>query len=216
MSLQARDDLDRHQRLGRERRFQFIAAVIERVVQRVLDRVHIFQLLQILGPVQREVIAESVHRPCTHRILLAYFCVFTTCIAAAIKPLISPRLAGMMMELLVLASCANAFTYCSATFRLTASEPPGDWIAAPTSRSAAVASAGATMAAACPCARLMAACFSPSERAIDASRSPVAMLICSCLRPSEAAISARFSRSAVICACIACRISLGGVRSLIS
>src|SRR5471032_816513 len=154
MSLQARDDLDRHQRLGRERRFQFIAAVIERVVQRVLDRVHIFQLLQILGPVQREVIAESVHRPCTHRILLAYFCVFTTCIAAAIKPLISPRLAGMMMELLVLASCANAFTYCSATFRLTASEPPGDWIAAPTSRSAAVASASATMAAACPCARL--------------------------------------------------------------
>ena len=51
---------------------------------------------------------------------------------------------------------------------------------------------------------------------MKASRSPVAMLICSCLRPSDAAISARFSRSAVICACIARRISLGGVRSLIS
>ena len=38
---------------------------------------------------------------------------------------------------------------------------------------------------------------------MKASRSPVAMLICSCRRPSEAAISARFSRSAVICACIA-------------
>lgn len=47
-------------------------------------------------------------------------------------------------------------------------------------------------------------------------RSPVAMLICSWRRPSEAAIRARFSRSAVICACIARRISLGGVKSLIS
>ena len=51
-----------------------------------------------------------------------------------------------------------------------------------------------------------------SERAMKASRSPVAMLICSCLRPSLAAISARFSRSAVICACIARRITSGGVR----
>jgi hypothetical protein len=41
------------------------------------------------------------------------------------------------------------------------------------------------------------------------------MLICSWRRPSEAAISARFSRSAVIWACIARRISAGGVRSLI-
>ena len=44
----------------------------------------------------------------------------------------------------------------------------------------------------------------------------VAMLICSWRRPSEAAISARFSRSAVIWDCMASRISLGGVKSLIS
>ena len=37
---------------------------------------------------------------------------------------------------------------------------------------------------------------------MEASRSPLAMLICSCLRPSEAAMRARFSRSAVIWACI--------------
>jgi hypothetical protein len=80
----------------------------------------------------------------------------------------------------------------------------------------ALASATAMMAAASPWALLMAASFSPSERAMKASRSPVAMLICSWRRPSEAAISARFSRSAVICDCMACRISLGGVRSLIS
>ncbi len=80
----------------------------------------------------------------------------------------------------------------------------------------AVASATAVIAAASPWALLISACFSPSERAMKASRSPVAMLICSWRRPSEAAISARFSRSAVIWACIACRISFGGVRSLIS
>ncbi|ODU56824.1 MAG: hypothetical protein ABT02_19330 [Comamonadaceae bacterium SCN 68-20] len=80
----------------------------------------------------------------------------------------------------------------------------------------AVASATALMDSASPWALLMTACFSPSERAMKASRSPVAMLICSWRRPSEAAISARFSRSAVICACMACRISFGGVRSLIS
>jgi hypothetical protein len=44
---------------------------------------------------------------------------------------------------------------------------------------AAVASATAVMDAASPCALLMTACFSPSERAMKASRSPVAMLICS-------------------------------------
>jgi hypothetical protein len=66
------------------------------------------------------------------------------------------------------------------------------------------------MDSASPWALLMTACFSPSERAMKASRSPVAMLICSWRRPSEAAISARFSRSAVICACMACRISFGG------
>ncbi len=80
----------------------------------------------------------------------------------------------------------------------------------------AVASATATIADASPWALLISAWRSPSERAMEASRSPVAMLICSCLRPSEAAISARFSRSAVICACIERRISCGGVRSLIS
>jgi hypothetical protein len=63
---------------------------------------------------------------------------------------------------------------------------------------------------------LISACFSPSERAMKASRSPVAMLICSWRRPSDAAIRARFSRSAVICDCIARRIASGGVRSLIS
>ena len=123
------------------------------------------------------------------------FCVFTTCIAVAIKPLISPRLAGTIIELFVFANCANAPTYCSATFRLTASSPPGSRMAAPTWRSAsALACASATMAVAWPSARLIDACFSPSERAMAASRSPLAILICSCLRPSEAAISARFSR----------------------
>ena len=67
-----------------------------------------------------------------------------------------------------------------------------------------------------PCALLISACFSPSDLAIAASRAPFARLICSCCLPSDVAITARFSRSAVICACIACRISFGGVRSLIS
>ena len=58
----------------------------------------------------------------------------------------------------------------------------------------------------------------PAEilRAMLASRSPVAMLICSWRRPSLAAMRARFSRSAVIWACMLRRISAGGVRSLIS
>src|SRR5471032_2323749 len=60
------------------------------------------------------------------------FCVFTTCIAVAMRPLISPRLAGTIIELFVLASCAKAPTYCSATFKLTASSPPGSRMAAPT------------------------------------------------------------------------------------
>jgi hypothetical protein len=52
---------------------------------------------------------------------------------------------------------------------------------------------------------------------MKASRSPVAMLICSWRRPSLTAISARFSRSAVICACMRAQDgSAGGVRSLIS
>ena len=55
-----------------------------------------------------------------------------------------------------------------------------------------------------------------SEREMAASRAPCARLICSCCLPSDVAITARFSRSAVICACIARRISAGGVRSLIS
>src|SRR5450830_370452 len=146
-----------------------------------------------------------------------HFCALTICIALAIIPLISPRLDGMMMELFVLARLAKASTYFSATRRSTASRPPGELMASPTLRSAsALAVASATMAAAWPWARLMAACFSPSERAIEAALSPSAILICSWRRPSEAAIRARFSRSAVIWACMACRISFGGVRSLIS
>src|SRR6218665_1609661 len=49
--------------------------------------------------------------------------------------------------------------------------------AATRSMAPAVASATAVMAAASPWAWLMAACFSPSERAIKASRSPVPMFI---------------------------------------
>ena len=60
----------------------------------------------------------------------------------------------------------------------------------------AVASATATIAAASPCALLISACFSPSERAMKASRSPVAMLICSCggLRRRRSARASRARR----------------------
>ena len=78
------------------------------------------------------------------------------------------------------------------------------------------AEAMARIAAAWPCAWLISDCFSPSDRAMLAARAPFARWICSCCLPSDVAITARFSRSAVICACIACRISFGGVRSLIS
>ncbi|KAG1373970.1 hypothetical protein G6F59_018454 [Rhizopus arrhizus] len=95
--------------------------------------------------------------------------------------------------------------------------PPG-WrtASAPCVMALAVASAIASTAAASPCAWWIWAGFSPSERAMAASRSPVAMLICSWRRPSDASISARFSRSAVICACMERRIALGGVKSLLS
>jgi len=90
--------------------------------------------------------------------------------------------------------------------------PPGELIASATWRMAlAFASAIDRIAAACPCAVLISACLTPSDWAMAAARAPAARLICCCCAPSEVAITARFSRSAVICACIACRISFGGV-----
>ena len=75
------------------------------------------------------------------------------------------------MELFVLANWAKALTYCSATFKFTASAPPGACIAAAVLRIAsALACAIDKIAAACPSARLIEACFSPSDLAIDASR----------------------------------------------
>jgi hypothetical protein len=111
----------------------------------------------------------------------------------------------------------NCAMYSSAILKLTAPIPPDVPIASAICRIAfAFASAIARIAAACPWAVLISDCFSPSDFAIAASRAPCAMLICSWRLPSDVAITARFSRSAVICACIARRISAGGVRSLIS
>jgi hypothetical protein len=107
--------------------------------------------------------------------------------------------------------------YFSAILRLAALMPPDRPIAAATTRTAlALASATSSIAPASPAALLICACFWPSDSRIAAWRWPSAMLI-SCWRlPSEVAITARFSRSAVICACIARRIDSGGVRLLIS
>jgi hypothetical protein len=90
-------------------------------------------------------------------------------------------------------------------------------MAAATWRTAlAVASATVVSASASPCALLIAAVLSPSDSSTFACLAPSAMLI-SCWRwPSLFAMSARFSRSAVIWACIERRMASGGVRLLIS
>ena len=137
----------------------------------------------------------------------------STVIALATSPAMSDRLLGMMRVLLVRARFWNASMYFSATFRLAALMPPGEPMAEATARTAlALAFATSSMAPASPAALLICACFWPSDSRIAAWRWPSAMLI-SCWRlPSEVAITARFSRSAVICACMARRIDSGGVR----
>ena len=64
-----------------------------------------------------------------------YFsCALNTVVAVATSPARSDRFDGTISVLLVLARLANAATYCSATFRLTALMPPGETIASATWR----------------------------------------------------------------------------------
>ncbi|MNL59650.1 hypothetical protein D3C87_1833960 [compost metagenome] len=61
----------------------------------------------------------------------------------------SLKFAGTMIELFFAANCENASTYCSATFKFTASAPPGSRIAAAVFlKASALASAIERMAAA--------------------------------------------------------------------
>ena len=63
---------------------------------------------------------------------LYFSCALKTVVAVATSPARSDRFEGTMSVLLVLARLANAATYCSATFKLTALTPPGETIASAT------------------------------------------------------------------------------------
>src|SRR5258708_988164 len=85
----------------------------------------------------------------------------------AISEETSLMLPGTIMVLFFWASWAKASTARSATFRFTASWPPGDWMASAILRMAsAVASATDVMAMASPWALLISACRSPSDLAM--------------------------------------------------